>query len=124
MEPFRIIETEETPGVVLDPVNGKFEFTGCSLPEDVSSFYIPVLEWFGNYANNPNKNTVVSFKLLYFNTASSKVILDILQLLEKIAKEGKDVRIRWFYPKKDDDMADAGIEYADMVELPFEQIAY
>jgi len=61
--------------------------------------------------------------MVYFNTASSKMILDIMMKFEEMYQDGKDVLIRWFYPEDDEDMQEAGEEYADMVDVPFEQVA-
>lgn len=120
MEPLRIPATDETPSVILDPVNNVFEFSGKSLPEDVTIFYGPVLTWLDKYAGSASQKTVFDFKLVYFNTASSKLILDIFFKLEGIHRSGKEILIRWHYEEEDEDMKDAGEEYGDMVEIPFE----
>jgi hypothetical protein len=124
METIKIQGTEDTPKIILDAGNEILEISGRSLPEDVSSFYEPVLNWLTEYAENPNKKTVFNFKLTYFNTASSKLLLDILMKLEEMNEKGQDVLIRWHYPEDDEDMAEAGEEYADIVDVPFEQVAY
>ncbi len=124
MNLMHIIATEDTPEIVLNPDTGNFKFSGRSLPEDVSNFYAPVLQWFDEYLATPAENTIVDFKMTYFNTATSKIILDILLRLEKLSTEGKNVRIRWHYPKNDEDMADAGIEYSEIVDIPFDHIPY
>lgn len=124
METIKIQGTEDTPKIILDAENEIMEISGRSLPEDVSSFYEPVLNWLNEYAESPNKNTVFNFKLTYFNTASSKLLLDILMKLEEMHEKGQDVLIRWHFPEDDEDMAEAGEEYADIVDVPFEQVAY
>jgi hypothetical protein len=124
METIKIQGTEDTPKIMLDAENEIMEISGRSLPEDVSSFYEPVLNWLNEYAENPNKKTVFNFKLTYFNTASSKLLLDILMKLEEMHEKGNDVLIRWHFPEDDEDMAEAGEEYADIVDVPFEQISY
>jgi hypothetical protein len=124
MEVIKIIGTDDTPNVIFDPENDIFEISGRSLPEDVSSFYEPILKWLDEYSKNANQKSVFNFKLIYFNTASSKMILDILLKLEEMYENGKDVLVRWFYPEDDEDMQEAGEEYADIVEVPFEQVAY
>ena len=78
METIKILGTDDTPHVILDPDNEIFEISGRSLPEDVTAFYEPVLTWLDEYAQNPNSKTVFTFRLVYFNTASSKLLLDIL----------------------------------------------
>jgi hypothetical protein len=124
METIKIQGTEDTPKILLDAGNEIMEISGRSLPEDVSSFYEPVLNWLSEYAENPNKKTVFNFKLTYFNTASSKLLLDILMKLEEMNEKGHEVLIRWHYPEDDEDMAEAGEEYADIVDVPFEQVPY
>ena len=124
MEVIKIKGTDDTPNVILDPENEVFELSGRSLPEDVSSFYEPVLNWLDEYAQNSNGKTVFSFKLVYFNTASSKLILDILMKLEEMYENGHDVLVKWYYPEDDEDMQEAGEEYAEIVDIPFEQLSY
>jgi hypothetical protein len=124
METIKIQGTEDTPKIILDAENDIMEISGRSLPEDVSSFYEPVLNWLNEYAENPKKKTVFNFKLTYFNTASSKLLLDILMKLEEMHEKDNEVLIRWHYPEDDEDMAEAGEEYADIVDVPFEQVPY
>ncbi|MGD2036062.1 MAG: DUF1987 domain-containing protein [Bacteroidales bacterium] len=124
METIKIQGTEDTPKVILDKDNEIMEISGRSLPEDVTSFYEPVLTWLDEYAQGPNKKTIFNFKLVYFNTASSKLLLDILMKLEEIHEAGNDVLIRWHFPEDDEDMEEAGEEYADIVDVPFEQVSY
>ncbi len=124
METIKIQGTEDTPKVILDKDTDLMEISGRSLPEDVASFYEPVLTWLDEYAQNPNPKTIFNFKLIYFNTASSKLLLDILMKLEEIHEAGHDVLIRWHFPEDDEDMEEAGEEYADIVDVPFEQVSY
>jgi hypothetical protein len=124
MEPLKINKTEDTPEVILDVDNEMFEIAGRSLPEDVNTFYEPILSWIEEYTRNPIQKTVFNFKLTYFNTASSKVILDMLTMFEEMIEEGHDVLVKWFYPEEDEDMQEAGMEYSEMVSTPFEIISY
>jgi hypothetical protein len=119
MNILEISPTDDSPEINFNPDSGIFELKGKSLPEDVSSFYNPVIEWLEEYAKNPAEKTEVKVKLTYFNTASSKLLLDVLMLLEELHENGKKVVINWFYPEYDEDMKDAGIEYSEMVDIPF-----
>ena len=112
--------TEDTPKIILDKGNGIFEISGRSLPEDSAEFYQPVLDWIDEYKENTNDSTEFMFKLEYFNTASSKLILDVLSNLEDI--EG--VTIIWYFHEDDEDMEEAGEEFSELVELPFEFKTY
>lgn len=124
METIKIKGTDDTPNVILDPENEIFEISGRSLPEDVASFYGPIISFLDEYSENANNKTVFHFKLVYFNTASSKALLDILMKLEEMHENGKEILIKWYYPDDDEDMEEAGEEYAEIVDVPFEQIGY
>jgi hypothetical protein len=115
MEPILITGTFDCPGVTLDQENNIFEISGRSLPEDVYTFYDPITTWLTEYAEQPNPVTTFDFKFIYFNTATSKIILDILTLLEQIKEGGHEVLVRWHYLKEDEDMKDAGEEYSGMI---------
>ena len=120
-----IIEgTEDSPQITLDLNANILEISGRSLPEDVNTFYEPILSWIEEYSKNPLPSTTFNFKLTYFNTASSKVILDILTQFEEMIEEGHKVLVRWYFPDEDEDMQEAGEEYADMVDVPFEMVSY
>ena len=112
--------TEDTPRIVLDKEKGIMEISGRSLPEDSSEFYRPVLDWIEEYAKAPSPSSVFTFKLEYFNTASSKLILDVLYALEDIS----GLRIQWYFHEEDEDMEEAGQEFSELVEIPFEFKTY
>lgn len=112
--------TEDTPKIILDKGNGIFEISGRSLPEDSAEFFQPVLDWIDEYKEEPNPSTEFMFKLEYFNTASSKLILDVLSNLEDV----KGMAIVWYYHEDDEDMQEAGEEFSELVEVPFEFKTY
>lgn len=124
MEALILNGTEDTPKIILDYQNNVYEISGRSLPEDVTAFYQPVMEWIEKYAGAPNENMNFDVKLEYFNTASSKIILDILMKLEEIKENGAKITIKWHYDKRDEDMLEAGEEYAELVSIEFELVGY
>jgi len=124
MEQINITGTDETPNITFDPESGHFELSGKSLPEDVTTFYNPILDWLDKYSSKPSSETKVTFKMDYFNTASSKILLDILMKLEEIHEKGNNVLISWYFRADDEDMEEAGEEYGDLVDVPFEQVKY
>lgn len=120
MDALRIEGTDETPEINFDPSANVFKMSGRSLPEDVKLFFGPVFEWLDGYFGSPNDTSVFEFELEYFNTASSKMILDVLMKIEGAKNDGKDVKIVWFFDEDDEDMEEAGEEYAELIEVPFE----
>ncbi len=124
MEAKRLTGTDESPEVILDKSTNEFKFMGKSLPEDVKEFYNPILDWIDAYVCEPNEETVVEFNMEYFNSASSKQILDILEKFSRVTEKGKNISVKWHFMQDDEDMEDAGESYADIVDVPFELISY
>lgn len=115
MESLFIAETQDTPEVTLDQKHERFELAGRSLPEDSVEFYNPVLSWLRTYGQSPNASTNFHIKLEYFNTASSKLILDLLYVLKEI----KGIQVTWHYYEDDEAIDEAGHEFAEQVDIPF-----
>jgi len=114
--------TEDTPKIILDKDKNIFEISGRSLPEDSAEFYGPVIEWLDEYKRTSQGSSSMNFmfKLEYFNTASSKLILDILSKLEAI----DNTTVEWYFHEDDEDMEEAGEEFAELVEIPFKFETY
>lgn len=115
-------ESGYLPGIILDTESKKFQISGRACPEDPVDFYKPVFDWLLKYAENPLSETVFEFKMTYYNTATSKILMMILQKLEDISDNGNDVKVKWFYSEDDEDMLEAGEDYLEMVEIDFELI--
>jgi len=121
MEPLQIAATEESPGINFDKENNKFLIFGKSFPEEVKKFYNPVIFWLEEYVKEPNEESSFEFRLEYFNSATSTIILEIFYILERIiADANKKAKIVWNYLEVDDDMLETGQEYEEMIKIPFE----
>ena len=120
MDNINIEPTPKTPKVDSQVGSGVLEIEGRSIPENSTEFYKPVFDWLDQYIESSNSNTSFNFKLEYFNTSSSKCILDILRKLEKLHKTGKSVVVNWYYEEDDEDMMEAGENYQRIVSVPIE----
>lgn len=121
MENLKIEPGVKTPHILFVYETGKLELRGKSIPENSIEFYKPVYEWLDNYAAAPQAQTEITVGLEYFNTSSSKCLLDIFRKLENISKSGKsDVKVIWLYEEEDEDMMEAGDDYKTIVKLPFD----
>jgi len=89
MEPIIIEGTSKTPSVKFDSNDGIFEIKGRSIPENSVEFYKPIVDWLEAYKESPLQKTMVNIRLEYFNTSSSKCILDVFKKLEVIHKAKK-----------------------------------
>ena len=112
---------EDTPYVHLD-VNGYCKIEGKSYPEDIATFYIPIVKWFEKYNEFGRKDLVLDMNVSYFNSASSKVFIDIFERLEDI--KNKSVTINWHYPKNDEELLESAKIYQGLTNLKFNYIPY
>jgi len=119
-----IKKREDAPYVFMDAEEGFIEIKGKSFPPNVSKFYEPVLNWLEVYKEEGQKELNLNLILDYFNTSSSKLLLDIFYKLEEINQLGKKVTINWYYPEDDEEILDLGEEYEGLVELNFRHISY
>ena len=91
-------------------------------PENSVEFYKPLVDWLEAYKSNPLPHTKVNIQLEYFNTSSSKCILDVFKKLEAINKGDKAVEINWYYEEDDEDMLEAGEDYESIIQVPFNML--
>ena len=122
MESIIIEGTPKTPTVEFNAEEGKVEIKGRSIPENSVEFYNPLIAWLEAYGSTPKDVTQVNIQLEYFNTSSSKCILDVFKKLESLAKAGNDIKVNWFYEEDDEDMLEAGEDYQSIIKLPFKMI--
>jgi len=122
MEPLIIEGTPKTPTVNFNAETGVVEIKGRSIPENSVEFYKPLVDWLEEYKANPAAKTQVNIQLEYFNTSSSKCILDVFKKLEAIHKAKNDVEINWYYEEDDEDMLEAGEDYESIIRIPFKMI--
>ena len=122
MESINLYKTERTPFISLN-TTGDFKISGISIPEDSTDFYLPIIKWLHNYAKNPQPITTAHFILDYFNTSSSKDILEVFKALGAIKDSGMSkVIIKWEFEDDDDDIRECGEDYQSIIGIAFEMI--
>jgi hypothetical protein len=119
MDDLKLEGSAKTP-VVEFTSNGELLLKGRSIPENSIEFYKPLIEWIDNYGQQAEDKTVLSVQLEYFNTSSSKCILDVFKKLESLS--GSEVSVKWYYEEDDEDMLEAGEDYEAIIDLTFEMI--
>ena len=132
MDVLKIVPTDNSPMVLLDPHVLQFEISGESRPENAGKFYNNVISWLDLFHKNATwkKNDkvaalplTINFKLDYFNSTSAKYLLDILKLIHNIKESGCVLNINWYYDEMDEDMKESGEEFSQLIEVPFQFIS-
>lgn len=122
MENFNLEGSAKTPSISFNGDKGVLELRGRSIPENSIEFYKPLNEWIENYGKSPQAETIVDVRLEYFNTSSSKCILDLFKQLENLNGSGTNIKVNWYFEEDDEDMEEAGEDYQAIINLPFNMI--
>ncbi len=123
MSDFLLNPTRTTPRIELHAKDGKLWLEGECYPENANAFFEPLFAALERFFTE-NRALEVNFKLNYFNTSSSKRLLDLLELLEKRVRLGGKVVVIWHYRADDEDILESGREFAEDVKLDFSFRAY
>jgi hypothetical protein len=94
------------PGVNFDASSGVCELRGESYMEEAYKFYTPLLSWLKEFTISESKPLTMNVKLTYFNTNSSRLLLDIFDILKRSEDSGNKVKINWYYETDDPDIMD------------------
>ncbi len=122
---YKTEQSPKTPLITFDATTGKFELKGKSIPENSVIFYKPLFEWLDNYILKPAPQTILTIQLDYFNTSSSKCIVDLFKKFENISKVGgAEAEINWLYNEDDEDMQEAGEDYQSIIKTKFNLVSF
>ena len=113
-----IIEgAKSTPAIRFRAQERHLEIKGESYPENAAAFFAPVFSWLDAFLASLNGAKVaVDLEITYFNSSSSKVLLDIFDLLEVAAGRDNLVTVNWRYHKDNDMALQYGEEFTEEVQ--------
>jgi hypothetical protein len=116
MENLVIHATEYTPYICLNAEKNLIEIKGYSYPENAMAFYLPVFTWLRTYFSHlkSQADILVNIEVVYFNSSSSRVLLDVFDLLsEQALEKGIHSTVNWIYEEEDEDMLEFGQEFQE-----------
>ncbi|MCG8700876.1 MAG: DUF1987 domain-containing protein [Bacteroidales bacterium] len=92
--------------------NGELKMSGKSMPEDVNTIFNPLIDFVKSLSIS---RVTFNFNLEYFNTATSKKLIDLLQHLDKNNKVD-DIQINWHYEEGDEDSLETAEIYQELLQ--------
>lgn len=109
--------TKSTPFVHFDAVTGVLQLKGKSYPENAAQFFEPILNWVNEFLNEcPDKAIALNLEMIYLNSSSSKAFLNLFDMLDRFAKNGKKIVINWRYLEDNDTALECGEEFMEDLE--------
>ncbi len=120
MQDLILNQTPLTPRVEFY-ANGNLKMEGRSLPENVEKIYAPIIKWIIELTA---ETVNFDINLEYFNSASSKKIMEILKHLDA-NNHIKQLNINWHYEEGDDDSIEIAQIYEEsLLRVRFKYIEY
>ena len=116
MENLHIAATRTSPEIRFDCEKGVLDIKGESFPEDTAEFYNPILSWVGEYVKSEEKEVTVNMEIIYFNSSSSKIFMDLFDILNEAAGKGKKITLNWIYDQENENALIAGEEFKKDLE--------
>jgi hypothetical protein len=118
MDELKISPTKNSPEIIMSP-DGNFKIRGRSIHENVIDFFAPVEDWITGYLLDPADITCVNINLEYFNSASAKVFIHLLQKITYVALKHKKFIFNWYYEEGDEDILERGEYFSSVLDVPF-----
>nr|WKN39279.1 DUF1987 domain-containing protein [Tunicatimonas sp. TK19036] len=110
-----------TPHVLFNADTGHCLLEGESFLENTWGFYEQLRNWLEEYAKT-EQPIVFDFKMIYFNTSSSKGILELLLFLKEYEDQGNTVQVNWYYPNEDEDILEEAEDFIEDTQLDIKLI--
>lgn len=118
MQTFRKDQTKNSPEIILDP-GGIIRIRGRSILENAAEFYEPVLDWVEEYVKTPASLTCVDINLEYFNSATAKVLITLIQKSSAVSFRNARLKVNWYYEDGDEDILERGEYIESVLEVDF-----
>jgi hypothetical protein len=118
MEELKILPTKNTPEIILKP-DGVIKIKGRSISENATDFYYPVIDWVSRYIKKPADVTCVDMSLEYFNSASAKVLIHLLQKVTYVSLKNKKFVFNWYFEDGDEDILERGQFFSSVLDVKF-----
>lgn len=115
-------KTPSTPFIDFDSEAGLMKISGESFPENAARFYAPVLTWIDDFfAMDDIPPMTLECNILYFNSSTSKILMNLFDDLETHVLRGRTVSVRWLCHPENEMAIECGEEFREDLEtLPFE----
>lgn len=109
-------KTNSTPYVLADEENSYLQFKGESFHENVIEFYGEIDEWLSKYMQTDFKTFTFDCELQYFNSSTSKLLLNMLLNMDEVVEgTDKEVIVNWITTEDNDIIIECGEDFRDEV---------
>jgi SiaC family regulatory phosphoprotein len=123
MNDINISGTQSTPSIQTNWQDGWLEMSGDSYPENSYEVFSPVLAWIDAFLEQ-KKPLNLKLRLLYLNTSSIKIMMEIFDALQAAFDDSQQVSVEWLYENGNQRVAELAEEFKEDCTFPFEIKSY
>jgi len=105
--------TKTTPYVLIDEAKGYMRFEGESYLENVAEFFDEVIKWTGKYLVSDFDLLTFDCAMEYFNSSTTKLLYNLLRLMDENVTENKKVVVNWIAFEEDDMLIECGEDFQE-----------
>ena len=120
MNDLNIAASASTPHIRTDFSSGVLHLSGDSYPENAFEFFQPTLDWVNGFLNETQRPLRLELALLYLNTSSIRIMMDIFDCAEAAFLSGRDVSLVWRYQPENERVAELAEEFKEDCSFPFD----
>lgn len=110
--------SRSTPHIHCDADTGVVSMRGDAYPENSFEFFTSLLDWVSRFLAG-NRPLRMDLHLMYMNTSSVKVMMDIFDMLEEAHLGGKEVAVYWYYDPENERVVELAEEFREDLTFPF-----
>lgn len=118
MDNLVIERTEATPDIHFDATTGVLAIQGESYPENAAEFYAPIFRWLREFLTHDHTAAMIAnIEIVYFNSSSSKALMNLFDLLDEACERGKPIIVNWVYDTENESALEYGEEFKEDVRF-------
>lgn len=113
---YTVAATKSSPEIHFDPITHQLRIAGESYPENCARFYDPMFQWLREYLAQTDTTPLhLDMEIVYFNSSSSKTFMDLFDMLDAAAEQGRPVTVSWRFHPDNETAFECGEEFQEDV---------
>jgi len=109
-------KTTSTPYLLIDEDNGYMKLEGRCFHENVSVFFKEINDWLDSYLATDFGSFTFDNAITYFNSSTTKLLLNMLLKLDRHAAADKKVIVNWITTEDNDIMMECCEDFQEELE--------
>jgi SiaC family regulatory phosphoprotein len=115
--------TQYSPKIQTDWQRGRIQMVGESYPENTYEFFSQLIAWTESFLEESSEPLLLELQLSYLNTSSIRAMIDIFDMLQDAADNGRDIRVAWQYDERNPRASELGEEFKEDYTFNFDIIS-